>query len=800
MTRKTAFLLCLLLFLLTGRAFSQVRDLIQPVRLTAGTVDSILISDLFYSDNYNLSFEEDSIIGVVYNPDTKILVLKPSAEFKGIELLKFNLDGVQYVLPVVSEEKFRRTFTFKPSVKPGKVNLFGSFNGWNREIEPMYDEGNNGIYKATVLLEPGRYEYKFFVDGKELFDPANPEKVSNGMGDFNSIVTVKSPDSAKTYLHKTGFTNDTGNLTFGFALTPLTVVKNSKEIKINTDDVIALLDNTQLPAEAVSVVKNKVNICIDRNQLNGYKTIRVAVNKNGSHSNIQTVFIHDGNLVTAEDKGPDQGKIIYSLMIDRFSDGDKSNSIPVVHDSLSDKANYNGGDFQGIINKLNEGYFDSLGINTIWVSPVVQNTDSAYREYPAPHRWFTGYHGYWPTHPTEVENHFGNMDLLKELIKTAHKKGIKILLDYVAHHVHIEHPFWKEHPEWFGTLDLPGGKKNLRLWDEQRLTTWFEPYMPSFDYVKSKEALEVMTDNAVWWLKETGADGFRHDAVKHVPNEFWRLLTQKLKKEIGIPGNVTVYQIGETFGSYDLISSYVNNGQLSAQFNFNLYDTAVPVFTDDNVSFTALDDQMQKTFAVYGVNHVMGNIMDSHDKVRFMAFADGDVTGTTDPTELGWNNPPKVDDRRSYDKLKVFLTYLTTIPGIPVIYYGDEFGMTGASDPDNRRMMRFGSDLSVWEQHTLLDVRKLISLREKHSALKYGDYLTLKADKNIYAYLRSDFNERILVVLNKGTQPEKFKLNFPSVYTVKEASDLITGDKYLVNNNSIYLNVPSWSYKVFIIR
>jgi glycosidase len=103
-------------------------------------------------------------------------------------------------------------------------------------------------------------------------------------------------------------------------------------------------------------------------------------------------------------------------------------------------------------------------------------------------------------------------------------------MDYVAHHVHEEHPLWKEHRDWFGVLDLPGGRKNLRLWDEYRLTTWFEPYMPSFDYTSSKEALETLTDNAVWWLTETNADGFRHDAVKHVRMSFGDFLQKNKRK------------------------------------------------------------------------------------------------------------------------------------------------------------------------------------------------------------------------------------------------------------------------------
>ena len=124
------------------------------------------------------------------------------------------------------------------------------------------------------------------------------------------------------------------------------------------------------------------------------------------------------------------------------------------------------------------------------------------------------------------------MAKLKELVSTAHKKGIKVLLDFVSHHVHEDHPWFKEHPDWFGTLDLPDGRKNLRLFDEYRLTTWFEPYIPSFDFTKSKAAIDAVSDNAIWWLEQTGADGYRHDAVKHVPNLQKKLSDTSTEKEI----------------------------------------------------------------------------------------------------------------------------------------------------------------------------------------------------------------------------------------------------------------------------
>ena len=249
------------------------------------------------------------------------------------------------------------------------------------------------------------------------------------------------------------------------------------------------------------------------------------------------------------------------------------------------------------------------------------------------------------------------------------------------------------------------------------------------------------------------------------------------------------YQIGETFGSYDLVGSYVNNGQLNAQFNFNLYDTAVPTFIQENFSFENLDKQMQKTFNVFGVNHLMGNVMDSHDKVRFMAYADADINlNTPDAEEIGWNNPPKVDNPLSYEKLKLYIAYLLTIPGIPVVYYGDEFGMTGAADPDNRRMMRFDNELSEWEKKALQEVSKIIHLRNQHSALRYGDFQTLQADENVYVYLRSDLNERILIAINKSNQSQEIKIKLPEFYNLKS------------ENNTVLITLPPISWKVLEVE
>jgi glycosidase len=779
---------------------TMIDDLIQPIRLTAGKPDTILVSDLFYAclparqaDSYPVQFFNIESITAKYLYQDNQLVLTANPDFEGLTLLEFNLGSETYQLPIRVEIKQKHNFRYHPKNKPKMISVFGSFNSWNRENLPMRDEDGDGEYEIEVELEPGRYEYKFFVDGKELIDPTNPVKVPNPFGDFNSILIASPRHSDKAFLHilSRQYIRDSVEFSFYYE-------RENQSESLQNQHIMALINNRRLPKKHIQIHENQINLRFSKNDLKGEKIIRIGVTQQGQSTLIKTVKLYNGQLA-GEENTPFSWNdgIIYAIMIDRFFDGNPKNSIPIEDSELSPKANYQGGDLDGIIQKIREGYFDSLGVNALWISPVNDNTDKAFREWPEPHRYYAGYHGYWPIDAERVEERFGNMQTVQSLVTEAHKRGIKIILDFVSNHVHEEHPYFKEHRDWFGTLDLPDGRKNIRLWDEQRLTTWFEPFMPSFDYVSSPQALEVMTDNAVWWLKTTGADGFRHDAVKHVPNSFWRLLTQKIKKEFGADDR-KIYQIGETFGSYELISSYVNNGQLDGQFSFNLYYTARSTFLNKGDSFKIIADEIQKTFLVCGLNHLMGNLMDSHDQVRYMAFTDGDISlDTPNAGEIGWNNPPEVDHPESYEKAKLFLTYILTIPGVPIIDYGDEIGMTGAADPDNRRMMRFGEQVKSIEKQMFEDVSQLIHLRRNYSALRYGDFQTLLADESCFAYLRSDFNERILVVINKSEKAQERQIEIPDYYIIQDAVNLLNGERYSLIEHKLKLKIPALGRMVF---
>ena len=792
---RTAVIIFSFLFISSFLAQSKnIKDIIAPVKLIAGLPDTIVVSDLFYSENYDLEFEKNSNLNFKYDKENMTLTLKADPDFEGITILDFCLNKNTFSIPVYVKRLIEHEFVFKSDKNYNSVYLFGSFNNWNRSDLRMTGPDGDEVFSVSIKLEPGKYEYKFLADGDEILDPTNPITVPNGIGGINSLIEITNPHTGKIFLHKLIYDDNYNSRKFKFYF------ESDNGKRIEQSSIFAFIDNNKVENSSIVIDGNSIEVLLSKEKLSSSKMLRVAVSVDGVNSNLQMIPLNNGKPLEEESFNWYNG-VIYSLMIDRFSNGNKENDAPVKHDSVLWKANYMGGDFEGIAQKINEGYFDSLGINILWLSPVNDNPNGAFKEYPPPHRWYTGYHGYWPIDFYNVEEKFGSFNELKNLISTAHNNKVKVLLDFVSHHVHEENPYFKNHRDWFGKLELPGGKLNLRLWDEHRLTTWFEPYLPSFDFINSTEALNFMTNNAIWWLKETGADGFRHDAVKHVPNIFWRELTKKIKKEIEITSNANVYQIGETFGNYTLVNSYVNNGQLNAQFNFELYNVAQAVFIDPKRSFRDLDNEMNKTLDVFGALHLMGNIMDSHDKNRFMAYADGAITlDQWSAIEEGWANPPEVKNPYSYKKAELYYAYMFSIPGLPVIYYGSEFGMTGLSDPDNRRMMRFGDELSAYEKEMLNEIRKIVKIRNENSALRYGDFYTLIADNETYAFVRSDFYQRILVVLNKSDEVKELEINLPDFYSTKEIVDIKEDKTTKTESNSIKIKLEPRGWKFYEIN
>ncbi|MBQ8065557.1 MAG: hypothetical protein IJ200_07875 [Prevotella sp.] len=465
----------------------------------------------------------------------------------------------------------------------------------------------------------------------------------------------------------------------------------------------------------------------------------------------------DANQLTRHDAN---AQVLYSLLVDRFNNGRLDNDEPLNRPDVDPRVDYKGGDLKGVTNKIQEGFFDSLGINTLWISPITQNPKDAWGQYHNPDTKFSGYHGYWPIYNTQIDHRMGTDADLKELLAKAHEHKMNVILDYVANHMHINSPTLKAHPDWITDSILPDGRRNFELWDEARLTTWFDKHIPTLD-LEREEVCEAMTDTALYWIEHYDFDGYRHDACKHIPLNYWRMFTRKMKTRYP---DRPLWMIGETYGDNELIGSYVKTGMLNAQFDFNIYHTAIDVLGKKGESMKRLAETIDESLASYGAHHTMGNISGNHDKIRFISLAGGAVSWDEDGKAAGWNRNIGVTadgnaerETVAFKKALLLEVLNLTIPGVPCIYQGDEYGQCGANDPDNRRMMRFGG-LSANEQWLRGQMEQLIHLRRSSMPLLYGDYKLLYVDDSVLVFSRTYMGKEVVVALNNSADEVHLKV------------------------------------------
>jgi len=495
----------------------------------------------------------------------------------------------------------------------------------------------------------------------------------------------------------------------------------------------------------------------------GRSFIRVYAMGDGKRLNDLLIPLENGKVVSDVaqlTRHDDQAQVLYSLMIDRFHNGNKANDWKMNSPEVLDIVDYQGGDIAGITQKIKEGFFTELGINTIWISPITQNPWDAWgmNKFPNGNKYdntktytkFSGYHGYWPIFTTEVEKRFTTEEELHEMLAVAHEHGLNVILDYVANHMHINSPTLQAHPDWHTDSILPDGRRNFELWDEARLTTWFDVHIPTLD-LERPEVCSPMTDSALVWLDKFAFDGFRHDACKHIPLNYWRELGAKMKQRYP---NRHIWMIGETYGDPSLIGSYVKSGMLNSQFDFNIYHTAIDVLGKPNQSLQKMHETVMQSLAAYGSHHTMGNISGNHDKCRFISLAGGAVSWNENDKAAGWEreigvtadgNPEK--EEQAYKAAMLLEVINLTIPGVPCIYQGDEYGEAGANDPDNRHMLKFNG-LSERQQQFRNEVQQLVQLRRNSLPLIYGEYIPVTVTDTLWVFDRTYMGETVRVSID----------------------------------------------------
>ena len=475
--------------------------------------------------------------------------------------------------------------------------------------------------------------------------------------------------------------------------------------------------------------------------------------------------------------------VMYFAMVDRFYNSDGNGSRPDDDGSLDNpRFGYGGGDLKGVTDKLS--YLSQLGVTVLWLS--APNKNGA-----------LGYHGYWPAPVNtnysnmdqpdprpQVDTHFGTEQDLRDLISTAHNSdsanssGIKVIFDYILNHVHDSSELYRNNQHWFylengyvrtcdnGTPDVFWDD----LWEDDYYGTrcGFNGFLPPFNFDDNNDALNWSINDAVWWAKEYNIDGYRLDAIKHVPLKWLTGLRSQLNNTFSSPSGGRFFLVGETYDhNREILKKYVDpNTKLDGQFDFpfqaNLCDAVIKRSKSMSDFVTWLDEND----GYYGSNSIMTNWIGNHDIPRIIHNATGEIDkcgegSNNDNNGHFWFSQPQSPE--PYEKLSVAFAVMMTSKTMPLIYYGDEIGLAGGGDPENRRMM-------IWENNALnshqIELREnvqfLARLRGQYKSISRGKRITHDSDNDTWVYSlktgcadimpelliainRSDFNKNIII-------------------------------------------------------
>jgi glycosidase len=484
--------------------------------------------------------------------------------------------------------------------------------------------------------------------------------------------------------------------------------------------------------------------------------------------------------------------VIYFVFVDRFFDGDPSNNCNVsgsssegtAGTSVYTTANYVGGDWAGVTQKINDGYFNTLGVNTLWITVPVQNADTVTgagvvcnNGSCGPDQYeYSAYHGYWPTDVTKTEPCFGTSADLQTLVSTAHAHNLKILFDYAMVDIHTSSSVYTSNPSWFTSFCQCGDTANgCSNYDDYKC--WFAPYLAHFDFTNSSAARTYSVNAALGLVQSYTPDAFRLDAIKQVDPSWLSSLRPQIatfETQLADAGAVQhFFMVGETF-DYDDMASIRNlidpTNQLDGQFDFplryRLVDTILlrdtspgldyPIADGNNWTFSqppgmqGLAQFMDYNDAFYPVGTVMSPFIGNQDLPRSIHFGEDSVptwlgsnaqSAVTNNGELvangsGWlwtPEPQPETQQDAFDRLANAFAVILTNKGAPLIYYGDEIGLAGAGDPDNRRPMPW-SGLSTMQQGLHDRIAKLTSIRAAHPAMRRGTRTTAYVDEDLWVY------------------------------------------------------------------
>jgi len=716
-------------------------------------------------------------------------------------------NAVLSLFPGIDDDSPRRVpFSFLPP--PGSTDIFvsGSFNGWSPDGIPMDDADGDGIFETVLLLPPGRHLYKFVADGAWLGDPAAPDFEEDGFGGQNAVLLVDNRFEKLATEKGDGLILDEG-IKFvpsrpylnRIAVESMEVTFKTYRSDIEGARFLALEDGEEYTPTSMTLAGDDGTFDLWRCtvstetpeidflfiledgetawsfDLNGLAEFPEDTLKGtgGMPPSTDLFQVQLSELPVFDTPGWVKNGIIYQIFPDRFRNGNRENdqdfsedyyagvrmlpasgktnseyfhlvedwfdvsyltASPYRTDGKPDYYSFYGGDMEGVIEKLD--YLSDLGITIIYFNPVTVGKSN--------HKYDAGDY-------KTVDPHFGGNAVFRRMVDEAHARGIRVIVEAVYNHCGDTH--WafvdsrdkgpsSEYYDWFEWKKWPlpshSNYKPIDYYD----CWWGFGLHPNLNFDLSRAAeqengvkdienaepnmpvVDHLVDTGRFWLTEMDVDGFRMDVPNDVPFWFWELFREEMKKI-----KPDCYLIAELWAN---ASDWIGPDYFDATMNYKYFKEPVLSFIGQGrgsaVKFDATLAAGRSVYPTQAVQ-VMMNLVDSHDTKRFLTVAGGNE-----------------------DRLRLAALFAMTYVGAPHVWYGDEIGMTGDSDPDCRRPFnwKWREDADAVNLHDYY--RRLISVRKQFEALRTGSFITLHAKGKVYGYLRENENERLLTILNAGTR------------------------------------------------
>ena len=625
------------------------------------------------------------------------------------------------------------------------------------EYPMTYNDTTKRFEYVKNGLTNGKTHYRYKANGNYVVDAFNSNSEKYNDADYSYFEYYKLNATVTAEVMNKSFNYNENNVV-KFKVKQADTDTQKLEVASASIDVSSLGGSSEMPIEPEL---QAVTISATVDTTLGTKTLPITVTDQYGNKFSTTVDVEITDRVKKNENDFDWDEaVVYFMMTDRFFDGNESNNTASGADTYGDNPGlYHGGDFAGVTAKLD--YLQDLGVNTIWLTPIVKNiagvtvTDEGKEDVP----YNAAYHGYWASDFTKLNPTMGTTEEFKTMISEAHKRGMRIMVDIVVNHA------------GYGTESTFADMLRDKSVSEGDIKSW-QSGLPDF----ATENADVRAKLVEWqtsWMRNYGVDYFRVDTVKHVDSTTWAALKNSTTEV-----NPSFKMIGEYYGAgYASNGSTLGSGQMDADLDFDFNDQATS-FVSGNIS--SVEKFLSARNSALNNAYMTGQFLSSHDEDGFKASL--------------MNGKQYTEDEATSAAL-VAATLQLTAKGIPVIYYGEEVGLSGLNNypyQTNRYDMDFSK--ATKDNVTYQHYKNLLSIRNAYTDVFARGSRTVVAssDEECYDVVSRSYGGTTLYVgMNIKDTAKEVKVPV-SLAAGTEVKDLYSGATYTVGSDkTVAVTIPA---------